>query len=374
MTLARCRRSCHFASSRNSGIDRREPLPYFPILEENENITAMKPSPKSPLRLLTSLVAGAALLGTALLAQQEKKAEPQTWEEKKAEKFKGPNDEQKKLIAEAVPSKATAKPAKARKILAMYRCEGFIHTSIPFGNEALSQMAEKTGAYSIDLVDTYDVFTAENLAKYDVLLFNNTTHLKPDAAQQKAILDFVNGGGGIVGIHAAADNFGGWDEGVAMIGGIFNGHPWGAGGKWAFKNEDPKHPLNAAFGGKGFWHTDEIYWYKPESFQGRERLRVLLSLDMSKEANRKPLDNEKTKAQLTTSPEKVDVAVSWCRKIGEGRLFFTNLGHRDDTFWNPAVMQHLLDGIQFALGDLEADTTPSAEAHLGEPVLAPAEG
>ncbi len=333
----------------------------------------MKKSSPSPLRTFVLLVSGAALVGSALFAQQEKKKEPQTWEEKKAARFTGPNDEQKKLIEEAVPSEATAKPAKARKILAMYRCEGFIHTSIPYGNHALEQMADKTGAYSIDITDSYDVFTAGNLANYDAILFNNTTHLKPNDEQKKAILDFVNQGGGVIGIHAAADNFGGWDEGIALIGGIFNGHPWTAGGKWAFKNEDPKHPLNAAFGGKGFWHTDEIYWYKPESFEGRERLRILLSLDMTKKANQKPLENEKFKDMIEGSKEDVDVAVSWCRKIGEGRLFYTNLGHRDDTFWNADVMQHLLDGIQYALGDLEADATPTAKAGLGDPVLAPAE-
>ncbi|MBL9152805.1 MAG: ThuA domain-containing protein [Verrucomicrobiales bacterium] len=333
----------------------------------------MRKSTTSPVRTLTLLSATAALIGSTLIAQQQKKAEPQTWEEKKAARFPVPTDEQKKLIADAIPAKATAQPAKARKILVMYRCEGFIHTSIPFGNLALDQMAAKTGAFSADVVDNYDVFTAENLAKYDAILFNNTTGLKPNPDQQKAILDFVNNGGGVIGIHAAADNFGSWPEGIALIGGIFNGHPWGAGGKWAFKNEDPKHPLMAAFGGKGFWHTDEIYWYKPESFEGRERLRVLFSLDMSHEANRKPLDNEKVKPTLKVAPEQVDVPVSWCRQIGKGRLFYTNLGHRDDTFWNAAVMQHLLDGIQYALGDLAADATPSAQAKLGAPVLAPAE-
>lgn len=335
----------------------------------------MKKSSHSSLRTLTLLVAGSALVGSALFAQQgDKKKKPETWEEWKEARFTGPNDEQQKLIADAIPAKATVKPAKPRKVLAMYRCEGFVHTSIPYGNYALEQMAAKTGAFSVDLAETYDIFTSENLAKYDVLLFNNTTHLKPNEEQQKAILEFVNNGGGIAGIHAAADNFGGWDEGVALIGGIFNGHPWTAGGKWAFKNDDPKNPLNAAFDGKGFWHTDEIYWYKPESFQGRERLRVLLSLDMSKAANHKPLENEKFKDMVDGAKEDVDVAVSWSRNVGKGRLFYTNLGHRDDTFWNADVMQHLLDGIQFAAGDLEADAVPSAEANLGEPALAPEEG
>lgn len=327
----------------------------------------------STTRTLSLLVAGATLLGTALLAQQNKKPPPQTWEEKKAARFTGPKDDEKKRIAEAVPTEATVKTDSPRKVLVMYRCEGFIHTSIPYANHALAVMGDTTGAYEVEIVDTYDVFTKENLSQYDILLFNNTTHLKPDEEQRAAILGFIEGGGGIVGIHAAADNFGGWEEGVAMIGGIFNGHPWNAGGKWAFQNDDPESPINAAFGGKGFWHTDEIYWYKPESFQGRERLRVLLSLDMSKEANQKPVQGDKFKDKIDGPLEDIDVAVSWCRKIGDGRLFFTNLGHRDDTFWNPAVLQHILDGMQFAAGDLEADTTPSAKANLGAPALAPAE-
>jgi len=322
----------------------------------------------SNVGLLAGLVALAVIGSATLIAQQQKK--PQTWEEKKAARFKGPNEEQKKQIAEAVPAKATVKPKQPRKVLAMYRCEGFIHTSIPYGNYALEQMAEKTGAFEVDIVDTYEPFSAENLTKYDVIVFNNTTHLKPNDEQKAAILDFINSGKGIAGFHAASDNFGGWDEGVSMMGGIFNGHPWGAGGTWSFKNEDPEHPLNAAFGGKGFWHKDEIYWYKPESFQGRERLRVLLSLDMSHPATQKPLDNPKFK-EKSGDPAKVDVAVSWCRQIGDGRLFYTNFGHNDGTFWNPEVLQHMLDGIQYAAGDLEADATPSAKAELGDPVLAP---
>ncbi len=320
------------------------------------------------------LLALVTLLGACSLiyAQDKKKAAPKTWEEKAAARFGDtPKPDQKEKIDASLPT-ATVKPKKARKILVFWRCEGFIHTSIPFGNYAVEKIAASTNAFSVDLADDYDVFTTKNLAKYDAILFNNTTHLKPNKEQQEAILDFIKGGKGIAGFHAAADNFGGWDEGVAMIGGIFNGHPWTAGGKWAFKLDDPNHRLNAAFNGKGFWHTDEIYWYKPESFQGRERLRVLLSLDMSKATNIKPIDGDKHKAKLRGEKKDVDVPVTWIREIGKGRLFFTNLGHRDDTFWNQTVLQHMLDGIQYALGDLEADATPSAKLK-NKAALAPAE-
>lgn len=308
-----------------------------------------------------------------LVAQNQKPAppeKPKTWEEKAAERFgDNPTAEHRAQIQANLPS--ASKPATDRKILVFYRCEGFIHTSIPFGNHALKVIAEKTGAFTADFSDQYSVFTPEKLAGYDAIVFNNTTALKPDEAQRAAILGFIHGGKGIVGLHAAADNFNGWDEGIALMGGIFNGHPWNAGGTWAFKVEDPGHPLNAAFGGKGFRHKDEIYWYKPESFQGRERLRVLLSLDQSKPANQKPVDNEKEAAKLAgKSPAEADVAVSWCREVGKGRLFYTNLGHNDLTFANPMALQHMLDGIQYALGDLAADATPSASVKV-EVVPAP---
>lgn len=297
-----------------------------------------------------------------LVAQNQSADEkPQTWEEKAAARFGDtPREEQQAEIDGALPA-ATATPKSDRRILVFYRCEGFIHTSIPFGNYAMKRIAETTKAFTADFSDQYSVFTKENLARYDAIIFNNTTALRPDEEQRTAILEFVTGGKGIIGFHAAADNFNEWNDGIAMIGGIFNGHPWTAGGTWAFQVEDTEHPLNAAFGGEGFWHKDEIYWYKPESFQGRDKLRVLLSLDMSKAVNRKPIEVEKEAAKLGgKSPAETDVAVSWCRELGEGRLFFTNLGHNDMTFADKMVLQHMLDGIQYALGDLEANATPSS--------------
>lgn len=320
---------------------------------------------KLPLTITCILLTSVCILP----AQDKKKEEPKTWEEKAADRFgDNPTAEHKAAIDAAIPS-ATAEPMSPRKVLVFYRCEGFIHTSIPFGNYALQKIAGKTGAFSVDLADDYSVFTKENLAQYDGIIFNNTTHLVPNEQQREAILDFINGGKGIMGIHAAADNFGEWPEGIALIGGIFDGHPWTANGSWAFKVEDPDHTLNAAFGGNGQWHKDEIYWYKAGNFEGRERLRVLMSLDMSKPKNTEPLANDRWKDRVE-DPAKVDVPVSWCKKAGKGRLFFTNLGHNDMTFANKMVLQHMLDGIQFSLGDLEADTTPSAEVEV-EIVRAP---
>ena len=139
-------------------------------------------------------------------------------------------DELKKIEA-ALPATAPAKPAKPRKILVFDRTEGFHHDSIPVGDKAFELMGKKTGAYTVTVSHDMGVFTPENLAQYDAVLFNNTTGLKfSDPKQRAALLDFVRGGKGFIGIHAATDNFPTWPEAREMIGGQFDSHPWTAGG------------------------------------------------------------------------------------------------------------------------------------------------
>ncbi|MEO1528464.1 MAG: ThuA domain-containing protein, partial [Planctomycetota bacterium] len=114
------------------------------------------------------------------------------WEDEKAKRFKGLPDKIKSEIASAIPESLEVKPKKSRRILVFYRCEGFIHGSIPHANESVRAMGEKTGAFTADFADTYDVFEKANLAKYDAILLNNTTHMKfTEPSQEAAFMDFV---------------------------------------------------------------------------------------------------------------------------------------------------------------------------------------
>jgi len=283
-----------------------------------------------------------AVLPTAALAQRE---------------LKPLSEEQIDKISEALPAKPTAKPAGPRKVLIFWRCGGFFHGSIRVGNVALKMLGEKTGAYEAVVSDDPSVFSPEKLNRFDAVIFNNTTRVQLDETQRQALLDFVHGGKGIVGIHAATDNFYDWPEGAAMMGGLFAGHPWHE--KVGVKIDDPEHPVVAAFGKKGFFVTDEIYQFRDP--YSRQQLRVLMSLDMSK-------TNPKGRR------EDGDFAVSWVQEVGKGRVFYCSLGHRDEIFWNPVILQHDLDGIQYALGDLKADATPSSKlAKQPKPALCPDE-
>jgi type 1 glutamine amidotransferase len=146
-------------------------------------------------------------------------------------------------IRNAVPEKPTVRPARPRKILVFWRCEGFYHKSIPVVNEALKIMGRKTGAYEVAVcTDDYSIFTTAKLRQFDAVCLNNTTHLKfnPKKTPErcKALMDFIKSGKGIVGIHAATDNFYEWPEAMEMMGGKFTGHPWGSGGTWAVKIDE----------------------------------------------------------------------------------------------------------------------------------------
>lgn len=253
-------------------------------------------------------------------------------------------------IETAIPSKARVQPRQARKILVFWRCEGFFHgEGIAGGNKALEWIGRKTGAFTADFSDDYRDLRAENLAKYDGLILNNTTQLKmPDDATKQAVLNFVRQGKGLVGIHAATDCFYDWPEAAEMLGGLFDGHPWGGNGTWAFKIDEPNHTLNQAWEGKGFKIKDEIYQFKAP--YTRADRRVLVSLDLS----------DPTTGGVKEGVKRTDrdFAVAWIKKVGQGRVFYCSLGHAANVFQDRAVLQFYLDGIQYALGDLEADASP----------------
>jgi len=262
-------------------------------------------------------------------------------------------DEEIAKIREAMPAQAVAKPAQPRKMLVFWRCEGFFHTVIPVANEALKLMGEKTGAFEVTAVtDDYSVFTAETLKQFDVVCLNNTTNLKFDPQETpercKALMDFVKSGKGLVGIHAAADNFYQWPEGMEMMGNKFTGHPWGAGGTWAFKIDEPDHPLMVPFKGQGFKISDEIYRTDPPLYS-RDKQFVLMSLDTSDPTTR----NVK---EWKDGDE--DTGITWVKDWGKGRLFYCSLGHNDAIFMNAMILEHYLRGIQFALGDFKVPTKP----------------
>ena len=272
----------------------------------------------------TSALALALAFGGVLVAQDKKQ------------------DKELQQINAALPSKPTVKPSKTHKILVYSKPSGFRHGSIPTGIKGLRAMAAKTKAFEATFTLETTEFTTEGLKKYDAIIFNNTTHVQKafkEQSQRDAILNFIKDGKAFMGFHSASDGgMTGWNEYTEMIGGCFAGHPWGAGGKWPFTVEDTAHPVNKAFKDmETFEYSDEIYQYKNYD---RKNVRVLVSLDAVKSGKK---GNSKTN----------DYPVSWVRSYGKGRIFYSNFGHNKATWWTPYILQHFLDGIQWALGDID---------------------
>ncbi|MCP4454759.1 MAG: hypothetical protein GY809_25140, partial [Planctomycetes bacterium] len=248
----------------------------------------------------------------------------------------------------ASPSVSVSKPRAERHLLVFNRCDGFPHSSVAYWDKALAIMGQKTGAFRVSLSSDMSVFDAATLKAYDAICFNNTTGLTFTDAQKQALMSFVKNGKGLVGIHAATDNFKGWPEASHMIGGTFTGHPWGGGGTWAVKIDDPNHPLMASFTEPGFKINDEIY-RTDRPYYDRANQRVLMSLDLSDSA---------TGSAPGVKESDWDTGLSWIKAYGKGRVFYGSLGHNHPITWNKAILVHYLAGIQFALGDLDVATTP----------------
>jgi type 1 glutamine amidotransferase len=146
-----------------------------------------------------------------------------------------------------------------------------------------------------------------------------------------------------------------WPEFNKMVGGYFKWH-WNNPQHITVKIDDPKSPLTAMFNGQSYEINDETYTYEQDSFS-RENVHVLTSVDYSKMS-----DEDKAKEPAETARKDHDYALSWIRREGQGRVFYEAHGHDEKNYAVKLLLEHVLAGIQYALGDLKADDSPSAKA------------
>ena len=121
------------------------------------------------------------------------------------------------------------------------------------------------------------------------------------------------------------------------------------------KIDDPKSPLTAMFHGQQFEINDETYTFAQDSFS-RDNVHVLTSIDYAKMT-----DEDKAKEPPATARTDHDYALSWIRREGKGRVFYEAHGHNEKIYAIKPMLEHLVAGIQYALGDLKADDAPSTK-------------
>ena len=271
---------------------------------------------------------------------------------------------------------ATSLQAAPKKLLVVTTTTGFRHSSIPNLEKVLAQLGKDSGEFTVDLVQqppgkprdlkkeasdedktafktagdkwneslkaALQKLSPESLKNYDAVVFASTTGELP-LPDPQGLLDWIKAGHAFIGIHAASDTFHKWPEFIAMLGGEFEHH--GAQLGVECLNEDPASPATAHLGKTWTITQEEMYQFKNYD---AAKVHDLLTLD------------KKPQAPFTPG----HFPVSWCKPFGDGKVFYTSLGHREDLIdTDPAIkdrkndvaiskayQQHLLGGIEWALG------------------------
>jgi type 1 glutamine amidotransferase len=257
-------------------------------------------------------------------------------------------------IDAAIPNKPIAPPKKPRKLLVIESLEGMSHNTIPLTNVMIQRMGEKTGAWTTVFSNDLSNLRYPKIKEYDAIFLNSIVgEFLPDPSMRADLVRYVNEGGGIGGIHGTPWASPNWDEFADMIGAQSAPHRIENG---ILKVYDKDNAIVRPFNYEDLPFREEYYRFE-DSGNGRlrwDKVRVLLVVDLDEKV---PASTDKPWTGYKR-PDKV-YPVAWIREYGKGRVFYNSMGHMNETFMKPEIVGHFLAGMQYMLGDLEANATPN---------------
>ncbi len=274
-------------------------------------------------------------------------------------------EEWKSKIENLAPTQLTVPNVTKKKILVFSKATGFDHWTIPHNAEMLKILGKKTNAFEVHIKYDIEQFEKKNLKKYDAVIFNNCNPSGPDrdlfsdllrqntslsdaeiknkaSVYEANMMAYVAKGGGLMILHGAITVQNNSMAFSKLTGGSFDYHPKQQ--EIHVKEVDKNHPMVRAFKGKGLVHVDEPYFFKNAYFD--YNFRPLLFMEVAQ------LEGLKKEVK-----EKV-VYVSWIKKHGKGRVFYSSPSHNAHSMNNPELLQFFLDGLQYVVGDLKCDDSP----------------
>ena len=242
-------------------------------------------------------------------------------------------------------------PVRKKRVLFVAQSKGYQHESIPTAMVTLYQLGKESGLWETDFrTDCVPItkkplkYGAKNLNDYDAVVFFTDGTLDLDDSQKADLISFVRDDGkGFFGIHSATITLLNWPEYGEMIGGYFDGHPWGTFNA-PFVVEDPTFP-GLGHLPRSFTLQDEIYQIKNYS---RDRVRVLVRLDAGQlDLTRKGVHRQDG-----------DFAVAWSRSYGKGRVLYNGMGHQAEVWEKKELRTMWLEMTRWTLGLTPGETTP----------------
>lgn len=213
------------------------------------------------------------------------------------------------------------------RILIFSKTTGFRHASIPVGKAALRKLGHEHQV-KVDTTENAAYFVADSLKQYRAVVFLNTTLDVLNPEQQTAFENYIRGGGGFAGVHAATDTEYDWPWYTKLVGAQFESHPKVQQAVVTVAKRD--HPATKGLPER--WErTDEWYNFKnlnPE-------VQVLARLDES---------------TYTGGKHGEQHPIAWFHAYDGGRAFYTGLGHTVESYSEPAFLEHVWGGIVYAIG------------------------
>lgn len=260
------------------------------------------------------------------------------------------------LGALLLPQFGQAANERGVRLLMVTQSAGFRHGSVNRKNQplapaerAITQLGISSNLFRATCTqDCAKDFTRKNLDNFDLVLFYTTGKLPIKKEDMDYFLNvwLKTKGHGFIGTHSAADTYKDFRPYWDMIGGTFNGHPWGSNSTVTIAVHDTQHPASRVWG-KEFVIKDEIYRFKNWQPQ---KVRVLMSLNMAKTAKKEPYH----------------VPILWVKEYGKGKVMHMSLGHREDVWTNETYTSSLLGGMKWMLGIEKGDATPNPELSAAE--------
>lgn len=217
---------------------------------------------------------------------------------------------------------------KNPRVLIFSKTNGFYHSSIPVGIKAIQKLGTDNG-FDCDVTTDSLQFNYKNLKKYATVIFLNTTGDVLGEEQQKAFEKYIRSGRGFVGVHAASDTEYDWPWYNELVGAYFKSHPAQQNATLQVKDNSFIATMHLS---KEWKRWDEWYNFKNTHW---DKVNVLLALD---ESSYKGGENNGYHP------------AAWYHSFQGGRSFYTALGHTDESYADPVFLQHLLGGIQYAIG------------------------
>ena len=213
--------------------------------------------------------------------------------------------------------------------------KGYVHENIPSAVACVQKLSQQHG-FAIETSDDPAKFNVENLKKYSLLIFTSTNNDVFDTDEQRlAFRQYIEGGGGFVGIHSVVGTERNWVWFKMLLGGTFVWHPPYQ--RYKIVALDAGHP--SVSGLPKVWEREDECYFMKELYPG---IHTVMAHDLS-------TLNEKDKEKITASAGfyvQYYPAV-WHQQFDGGKIWITALGHNKLDYSEPVFVQHIFQGIKF---------------------------